>query len=93
MNLPDDITELIFQHLAAIKIQVNYRRHMYRHTAHPLWIYLLKKLKSQLLYSEFEILQCSGRIRGEWRSELESWLYPDVPIRIIFKEIYDDFMN
>ena len=73
--LPADVIELVFHHLAALKVQSAYRRHQYRHCKRDAWRSLRKELAPRLEAAAFDALQRDENVRREWRTEPCSWSF------------------
>jgi len=73
--LPADVIELVFDHLAALKVQGAFRRHQYRHCETDAWRALRKELAPRLEAAAFDALQRDADVRREWRTEPCSWSF------------------
>ena len=74
-RLPDDVLDLIFDHVAALQMQVAFRRHQYRHCQRDAWRSLRRELAPRLKAAAFDALQRDEIVRREWRTEPCSWSY------------------
>lgn len=71
-QLPGDLQDLILDHRRAMVIQSNWRRyHHYSHAKACAW-HILKLMLGDDLYRK---LIPYPRVRHEWKTEPESWMY------------------
>ncbi len=69
-----DIGKHIFDILACLKIQRRVKLYFFRHTRHPEWSLLRRRLL-YLTRDQINTLTRCALVRSEWRTEPESWIY------------------
>ena len=74
-SLPADVLDLVFAHVAALRVQGAFRRHQYRHCQRDAWRALRRAIVPRLEPAAFDALQRDRAVRGEWRTEPCSWGY------------------
>lgn len=72
--LPMELQELIFDHLAAGRIQRCFRHHQMRHVNKREWSNLRRLLVRNGTRAELDVLTRNTLVRREWRSEPSSWI-------------------
>ena len=92
--LPYELKVLIFEHVAAMKIQSCVRKFFYRHVHHSSWCTLRALMSIQP--DVFDTLQRNPLVRCEWRREIGSWISVIRDLGIpyeIFKEVCEGLWN
>lgn len=72
-TLPDEIVEIIYGHMYAMRIQAAVRRRMFVHTCCDVWKSVRKRVLEAVGCEGFAKLQENALVRREWREEISSW--------------------